>query len=127
MDFSGDLVKGSVIPAILALVNERPMYGYEMVKLVDARTGGKLQWRQGTLYPALHKLESDGLITSQWKPAGGKPAAGKPAGAKSAGGERTRKYYSITRSGRRELAKRSAEWNDFSTSLNRLLAGGGEA
>ena len=112
MEFSGDLVKGSVVPAILALVRERPMYGYEMVKLVDARTGGKLQWRQGTLYTALHKLESDGLITSNWK---------------TAGGDRSRKYYSITRRGRRELTKRAAEWNEFSSSLNRLLASGGKA
>jgi PadR family transcriptional regulator, regulatory protein PadR len=112
MDISPDMVKGSVVPVILSLVCERPMYGYEMVKLVDARTGGKLQWRQGTLYPALHKLESDGLITSDWR---------------SAGGGRSRKYYSITRRGRGELSRRAAEWNVFSTSLNRLLSAGGKA
>jgi PadR family transcriptional regulator, regulatory protein PadR len=107
MDFSQDLIKGSIVPAILALLRERPMYGYEMVKVVDARTGGKLQWRQGTLYPALHKLESDGLIQSQWREAG------------EAG--RARKYYLITRSGRIELEKRAGEWQEFSTSVNRLL------
>ena len=83
------------------------MYGYEMVKVVDARTGGKLQWRQGTLYPALHKLESDGLIQSQWREAGE--------------GGRARKYYLITRSGRNELEKRAGEWQEFTTSMNRLL------
>jgi PadR family transcriptional regulator, regulatory protein PadR len=111
MDFSQDLIKGSIVPVILALVRERPMYGYEMVKLVNARTDGKLRWREGTLYPALHKLESDGLISSRWRDAGE--------------GTRPRKYYSITRSGRHELEKRAAEWEVFSTSLNRLLAGGG--
>jgi PadR family transcriptional regulator PadR len=112
MTFSPDLIKGSMAPAILSLLSQRPMYGYEMVKLVDARTGGKLLWRQGTLYPALHKLESDGLITANWS---------------SAAGGRSRKYYSITRRGRTELARRAAEWSEFTNSLNRVMAGGGEA
>ena len=109
MEFSPQLIKGSIAPAILALLRERTMYGYEMVKLVDARTGGKLQWREGTLYPALHKLEGDGMIASHWR----NGEAGK-----------LRKYYSITRSGRRELKKRAAEWNEFTASFNRLLDGG---
>src|SRR5688572_32529780 len=69
MDFSQDLVRGSVVPVVLALLRERPMYGYEMVKHVNARTGGRLNWREGTLYPALHRLESDGLVTAQWREA----------------------------------------------------------
>ncbi len=115
MDFSQDLVKGSIVPAVLALLRERPMYGYEMVKLVNARTGGKLEWREGTLYPALHKLESEGLINSEWKNA---PAA-------AGGGARSRKYYAITRAGRGELQRRSSEWREFSTAMNLILVGGG--
>jgi PadR family transcriptional regulator PadR len=112
MNFSQDLVKGSVIPAVLALLRDRPMYGYEMVKQVNARTDGKLQWREGTLYPALHKLESDGMVSSRWRDG----TAGKP-----------RKYYAITRKGRQELERRAAEWQEFSSSLNRLLVEGGAA
>ena len=110
MEFSSELIKGSVVPVVLALLRERPMYGYEMVKQVNARTKGKLQWREGTLYPTLHKLESEGLISSRWREA----ERGRP-----------RKYYSITRTGRTELERRSGEWQEFTTSLNRLLALGG--
>src|SRR3954471_23925362 len=86
MEFSQELVRGSIVPVILALVSERPMYGYEMVKQVNARTGGRLEWREGTLYPTLHKLESEGMISSQWREA--------PAGE---AGARQLKYYTITR------------------------------
>lgn len=116
MEFSNDLVKGSVIPVILALVKERPMYGYEMVKQVNARTGGRLEWREGTLYPALHKLESEGMISSEWRDA---PAEGP--------GARQRKYYAITRKGRHELNRRAAEWQEFSGAISMMLSGIGGA
>jgi PadR family transcriptional regulator, regulatory protein PadR len=109
MEFSQDLIKGSIVPAVLALLRERPMYGYEMVKLVNARTNGKLQWREGTLYPALHKLEAQGWVSARWRDS----EAGK-----------SRKYYSITRSGRTELDRRAGEWREFTTSVNRILAMG---
>jgi PadR family transcriptional regulator PadR len=114
MEFSQDLVKGSIIPVILAMVRERPMYGYEMVKQVNARTGGRLEWREGTLYPALHKLESEGLINSEWRDA--------PTGD-GGGGARQRKYYAITRKGRTELNRRAAEWQEFSGAINMVLGG----
>lgn len=117
MDFSQDLVKGSIVPVVLSLVAERPMYGYEMVKLVNARTGGRLEWREGTLYPTLHRLESDGLIASQWDEA---PAA-------PTGGARTRKYYSITRTGRKELHRRASEWREFAAAISMVLSPAGGA
>lgn len=116
MEFSQDLVKGSTVPVILALLRERTMYGYEMVKLVNARTNGRLEWREGTLYPTLHKLESEGLISSAWQDA---PTA--PGGS----GARQRKYYSITRTGRTELDRRTAEWREFSNAINMVLEAGG--
>jgi len=119
MEFSQELVKGSIVPVILALVRERPMYGYEMVKQVNARTGGRLEWREGTLYPALHKLESEGLVTAEWRDA---PAAS--SGESSAGG-RQRKYYAITRKGRSELDRRASEWQEFTGAVNMVLGGGG--
>jgi PadR family transcriptional regulator PadR len=109
MDFSQDLIRGSVVPIVLNLLNERTMYGYEMVKLVDARTGGKLQWREGTLYPALHRLEGEGLLRSKWQMA-------------SAGQGRKRKYYAITAKGRAELSRRVKEWEQFSLSINTMLS-----
>lgn len=112
MDFSQDLIRGSIVPLALALLKDRPMYGYEMVKLVNARTGGRLEWKEGTLYPALHRLEAERLVTSRWR----QVPAGKAAGRK-------RKYYSITRRGLTELARRADEWKQFSTAVNAFLVG----
>jgi DNA-binding PadR family transcriptional regulator len=117
MEFSQDLVKGSIVPVVLALVRERPMYGYEMVKQVNARTGGRLEWREGTLYPALHKLESDGLIIAEWRDA--------PASSAGSSGARQRKYYAITRKGRSELNRRASEWQEFTGAINMVLGGRG--
>lgn len=108
MDFSQDLVRGTVVPVVLALLSDRPMYGYEMVKVVNARTRGAFEWREGTLYPALHRLEADGLVRSSWQAA----ATGKD-----------RKYYAITRRGRAELARRSAEWKQFSAAVDAAMMG----
>ena len=64
MGVSQELIKGTVVPVVLALLKDRPRYGYEMVQLVNARTNGALDWSEGTLYPVLHKLESDGLVSA---------------------------------------------------------------
>src|SRR5438093_4523823 len=103
MDYSPELVKGSIVPVVLALLRERAMYGYEMVKQVNARSGGKLEWKEGTLYPTLHRLEADGLVKSSWRETNADE------------GGRSRKYYSITGAGRRELKRRTSEWKEFSS------------
>jgi PadR family transcriptional regulator PadR len=112
MVFSKELIRGSLAPVILRLVEDRPMYGYEMVKLVNARTQGVLEWKEGTLYPALHKLEAEGLIDGHWQ------ETSTLGGDKS---ERQRKYYSITRAGRAERKKRGAEWTVFTSAVATLL------
>jgi DNA-binding PadR family transcriptional regulator len=122
MDFSQDLVRGSVVPIVLAMLRDRSMYGYEMVKTVNARTNGLLEWKEGTLYPALHRLEGAGLISGHWEDAGGKAGAGRDAEAGEAG--RQRKYYSITRKGRAELARRAQEWRLFSQAVSACVLGG---
>src|SRR3954451_15857351 len=98
MQISQELIKGTVIPVVLSLLKDHPRYGYEMVQLVNARTNGALSWSEGTLYPVLHKLEADGLLRAEWR--------------HSEGGRR-RRYYALTSGGRRELKKRSAEWQSF--------------
>ena len=108
MEFRNDLVKGSTAPIVLRLLSEREMYGYEIVKVVNDRTNGAFQWKEGTLYPCLHQLEADGLVSSTWREA--------PTG-------KQRKYYRITRTGRAELAKRREVWREFSTTVNALLMG----
>lgn len=108
MQFRSDLVKGSIAPIVLKLLDERERYGYEIVKVVNDRTNGAFQWKEGTLYPCLHQLEAYGLLSSVWREA----ESGKQ-----------RKYYHITRKGRAALAERMREWTAFSQTVNALLMG----
>ena len=108
MEFRSDLVKGSTVPIVLRLLSERQRYGYEIVKLVNERTNGAFQWKEGTLYPCLHQLEAQRMVRSIWREA--------PTGRK-------RKYYRIMRKGRAELARRTREWTQFAAAVNALLVG----
>ena len=96
------------MPIVLALISERAMYGYEIVKLVNARTNGRFEWKEGTLYPTLHRLEADGLIKAKWRVAD----SGKQ-----------RKYYALARRGRTELARRREQWRQFSAAVDAFLLG----
>ena len=107
MEFNPDLVRGSVGPIVLQLLGEKEMYGYEIVKVVNERTNGRFEWREGSLYPCLHRLEAEGMLKSIWRKA--------PNG-------KSRKYYRITRRGRAELGKRTAEWTEFAHAVNGLLS-----
>lgn len=102
---SQELVKGTVVPVVLALLEGGPRYGYEMVQTVNARTNGALAWSEGTLYPVLHRLEADGLVAAEWRLADAR-----------AGG-RARRYYTLTGAGRRELKRRAAEWKTFTSAV----------
>lgn len=106
MDFNADLMKGTTEPVVLRLLSEREMYGYEIVKVVNERTGGRFEWKEGSLYPCLHRLEAAGMLRSVWREA--------PNG-------KSRKYYRLTRRGRAQLAKRADEWVEFSQAVNALL------
>ncbi len=108
MEFSQELIKGTVVPVILKLLSEQERYGYEIMKLVNERTDNAFVWKEGTLYPWLHRLEGEGLITSEW--------IASPEG-------RQRKYYRITRRGLAMLKTRTAEWTAFSRAVNVLLFG----
>lgn len=106
MELSQEMIKGTVVPVILKLLAERPMYGYELIKVVEERTNNALQWREGTLYPCLHRLESDGLVRGEW----GEAASG-----------RQRKYYRITRRGAQALQQTAHEWAALSRAVNAIL------
>lgn len=114
MDFSPDLVRGSIVPVVLALLDERPMYGYEIVKIVNVRTNGRLEWKEGTVYPTLHRLEKQRLVRSKWKDKEATEHVGE-------GGANTRKYYSITHKGRTELVRHREQWTQFSHAVNIML------
>ena len=104
--FEKDLLRSIAVPVVLRLINEKPMYGYEIIKLVNERTNGQFQWKEGTLYPCLHRMEGEGLLSSEWR---------------QNEGERKRKYYLISRKGRTELKARLSEWSSFSETVHNLL------
>lgn len=101
-----ELLKGSTDTILLSLLAQQPMYGYQIVKEVARRSGGYFRFREGTLYPALHRLEREGLIQGQWQQA--------PTGQQ-------RRYYSITPKGLKVLARLQREWRDFSTAVNLVV------
>ena len=108
MALSPELLKGTVEPLLLRLLQEQPRYGYELIKIVNDRSNQALQWKEGTIYPWLHRLEGDGLIASEW--------VGPEAG-------RQRKYYRLTTKGERRLTQVAGEWTAFSAAVNVLLFG----
>jgi PadR family transcriptional regulator PadR len=102
-----DLRKGSARVLILAMLAEKPMYGYQIAKELKRRSKGYFAFKEGTLYPALHGLEKDGLLTSQWEVVDKGPS---------------RKYYHLTEDGRKSLTDSAEEWATFSQRLLSILA-----
>ena len=100
-----EMMHGSVEVVILKLLSEHDMYGYEMIKTVNERSNGYFEWREGSLYPCLHKLESDSLVKSYSQESNGK----------------TRRYYTLTKAGREEAVARTAATRDFCSALTMLL------
>lgn len=101
-----ELIKGTLSLLILSLLSRRPMYGYEIVTTVAEETAGAFEWKAGSLYPSLHKLEKEGLVLGQWQ---------------GAAGERRRKYYHLTEAGRQALAHRMDSWSRVSRAVCRVL------
>jgi len=104
--FNRELVKGSTSLLLLQLLNERDMYGYELVKELERRSSNEFSLKEGTLYPALHKLEKQEYIECYWQAQEKGPA---------------RKYYRITDAGREILLERTREWNDFVSIMNKMM------
>jgi DNA-binding PadR family transcriptional regulator len=103
-----DMRRGSTTVLVLSLLSEGPMYGYQISKELAARSGGVFDFKEGTLYPALHRMEKDGLMTSYWEVVEEGPS---------------RKYYAITEQGRDALADKSQDWGQFARALLRVLEG----
>lgn len=93
-----DLLKSSSNSLLLSLLEQQPMYGYIIVKELEERSQGYFKFKEGTLYPALHRLEKSGLITGKWRML--------PNG-------RQRRYYYITAKGKAKLAAEKTQWQDF--------------
>jgi PadR family transcriptional regulator, regulatory protein PadR len=90
---------------ILEVAGQGPTYGYELAQTVGERSNGYFELKEGSLYPALHRLERQKLLRSFWREADG----------------RRRKYYELTQTGRAELAARKRSWLSFTAGVNRVL------
>ncbi|RPJ43934.1 MAG: PadR family transcriptional regulator [Chloroflexi bacterium] len=111
------LRRGSTPMLILSVLADGRMYGYQIMRELERRSEGYFTMTAALLYPALHQLEQDGLVESEWE---GAPEPKSAAGP----GKRRRRYYTITPQGRKRLAHSQAEWQCFLTRLFKTLQGG---
>ncbi len=106
MNVKDQIKKGSTETLILALVSDRPMYGYELTQELKQRSNGYFEMKEGLLYPTLHRMEKEGLIKAEWQT----PESG-----------RKRKYYALTAVGKEALGSQKEEWRTFMTQMQELL------
>ncbi len=98
--------KGSAELLILSLLELRSRHGYDIAKLIEARSGGSLRFHVTTLYPLLYRLEEEGLVQGRW--------VEKPS-------QRRRRYYHLTAEGRRVLARQRQSWREFVAAIGRVM------
>ncbi len=107
MKIDKSLLSGSSAMLVLRLLEEKDMYGYQITDELSKRSQNVFEMKSGTLYPLLHALEQKELISAYEIMEGG----------------RSRRYYSITEKGKRQLAEKQEEWNSFTTAVNNVLGG----
>lgn len=100
-----ELKKGSAELLILSLVEARPRHGYEISKLIEARSEGVLRFNVASLYPLLYRLEKRGWIQGRWV---------------EKAGQRRRRYYRLTPEGKKVLAAQRSGWQSFVNAINRI-------
>lgn len=98
----GEAVKGHLELLLLAVLADGPAHGYAVIERLRERSGGEFAFPEGTIYPALHRLESAGVLQSDW----------------SEGAGRRRRVYALTRRGRAALAERGDEWRRFRSAVD---------
>ena len=101
-----DLKRSSASLLVLALLEDGPRHGYEVGKQIEARSNGRIAFNAASLYPLLHRLEERGWIAGQWQQ--------RP-------GERRRRFYRITASGRRTLTGERSLWQSFIGALDSIV------
>jgi PadR family transcriptional regulator PadR len=107
-EYLPELLRGNTDSLLLFLVDVMEYtYGYQLIKEIKERSRGYFQFKEGTIYPALRKLENDGLISGEWQQV-------------SSGMQR--RYYRITDKGRDALKDKLAMWNNFITAMNLVIA-----
>ena len=101
-----ELIKVNVDSLLLCLTSQQPMYGYQIIKELEKKSQGYFKFKEGTLYPALHRLERAGLLLGQWQ---------------TLLNSRQRRYYYITDKGHRVLVAKRSQWQDFFTAMNLII------
>ena len=99
------LISGSTSMLILRLLEEKDMYGYEMIENLQKKSQNVFNLKAGTLYPLLHSLENKGYLKSYEMEANGK----------------VRKYYSLTKEGKRYLKEKKEEWQEYTQAVTNVL------
>ncbi len=105
MKFSKELLKGSTGTLVLSVLETQDMYGYRIIRELEIRSENAFEMSEGTLYPILHALEKEKYLESYWQEVDG----------------RNRKYYHITKKGKKELGEKKEEWKSFSSSVTKVL------
>ncbi len=100
-------LKGSLPALILETLSRGSSHGYEIATVIKRKSAGVLDFKEGTLYPALHTLERDGMVQSNTELENG----------------RTRRYYQLTDKGSKHLEKSKLEWTRMSSAINSVLGG----
>ena len=106
MSKPSDLVQGTLDLLIMKILALEPLHGWAISQRLKQVSGDVLQVSDGSLYPALHKLEQEGWIQSEWKPSAN---------------NRRAKYYSLTRAGRRELKSEAENWRRLSAAISLVV------
>ena len=106
---SKDLIAASAVPLVLSILEQEDSYGYAIIKRVSELSAERIQWKDGMLYPVLHRLEEQGLIESY---------------RRDSETGRKRKYYRIKQTGAVELAAQRAQWRTVTETLARVWGDG---
>jgi PadR family transcriptional regulator, regulatory protein PadR len=101
-----ELIKSSIDSLLLGLLSQQSMYGYQIIKELESKSQGYFKFKEGTLYPALHRLEKAELVNGKWEVL--------PSGQQ-------RKYYYITEKGEATLSEKRSGWQEFLTAMNLVI------
>lgn len=104
-----ELIKGHLDPLVMAVVEQGPLHGYAIIDELRRRSRGEFDLPEGTVYPALHRLERLGYLSSRWDEGAG----------------RRRRVYALTPAGHKALAAKRSEWRGFRSAITSVLEGAG--
>jgi DNA-binding PadR family transcriptional regulator len=108
---NAEMLKGHLDAIVLAALEAGPAHGYAVIETIKSRSGQTFDLPEGTVYPALHRLEQAGLLSSTWTTTAG----------------RKRRVYALTRRGAATLVGQRKDWGRFAKAVDALLSGGGRA